>query len=94
MDTKTKHTIYSSHGEITTDEFGNVLEIDCCCTSSEECENCIDDIKKVDFDEWKKYHKTDELPNEFDILDVGLWRIDGEYEEPVAEHRFLAINQK
>lgn len=80
--------IYSSHGELTINEQGEVIECDC-----DNCDdNCIDNIAKVDVEEWKKYHNVTELPTDgIDILDLGYWTKDGRYDEPAHDWRQLII---
>lgn len=45
------------------------------------------DIVKFDVEEYKKFYNVKELPTDQDILDYGLWRKDGTYEEPAHEWR-------
>jgi hypothetical protein len=83
-------TIESSWGEVTTDDEGNVLELDV-LEIDEEGERCyLLDIAKFDIAEWDKWYedkfKEDSpKPSDFDVLDLGYWRKDGSY-EPADEN--------
>lgn len=56
-------TIHSSHGDIVTDDLGHVVEV-----SSQEYKRIV----RFDFKEYAACY-GDELPDEFDILDLGYW---------------------
>jgi hypothetical protein len=83
-------TIESSWGEVTTDDEGNVLELDV-LEIDEDGERCyLLDIAKFDIAEWDKWYedkfKEDSpKPSDFDVLDLGYWRKDGSY-EPADEN--------
>jgi hypothetical protein len=55
-------------------------------------ENYLLKIVRLDVDEWRKYHKTEQIPSHVDIVDFGDWTADGEYTEPSAEHRAIIEN--
>lgn len=67
------HTIRSSHGLILVNETGRVIIRDMHCTRRDKCDNCIIDILKFNFEEFKKYHNTLIIPESIDILDLGYW---------------------
>ena len=73
-------TIFSSWGEITTDDFGNVIE-----KQLYEEEPCyLSNVVKFDiaeFDSWyeKKLNQPSPKPSTFDVLEVGFWKNDGAY---------------
>ena len=71
-------TIHSSHGEIIIDaETGKVD-----CFETEETDFIKTYTNAVfDLNEYKKFYKVNELPDEYDILDLG-YTIDGVYEPP------------
>jgi hypothetical protein len=78
-------TIESSWGEVTTDDEGNVLELDV-LEIDQEGERCyLLDIAKFDIAEWDKWYEKEfeedsPKPDEFDVLELGYWRKDGSYE--------------
>ena len=83
-------TIGSSWGEVTTDDEGNVLELDV-LEIDEDGERCyLLDIAKFDIAEWDKWYEDkfkepSPKPSDFDVLDLGYWRKDGSY-EPADEN--------
>lgn len=75
----------SSYGEITCDlETGEVVS--CLIydgVTEEEANNSVADVTKVDVAEWQTYYgKVLTDGDEVDILDVGFYHGDGEYEKP------------
>jgi hypothetical protein len=78
-------TIESSWGEVTTDDEGNVLELDV-LKIDEDGERCyLLDIAKFDIAEWDKWYEdkfkeASPKPADFDVLSLGYWRKDGSYE--------------
>jgi len=76
-------TVYSSHGTIIINpETGTVI-----ATDIDMCDDCIDNIKRFDIEEYKTFYKVDKVPGAFDILDLGYWLNDGTYEEPEHDWR-------
>jgi hypothetical protein len=80
-------TIESSWGIVTTDDEGNVIELDV-LEVDEDGERCyLLDIAKFDIAEWdrfyeNKFNEPSPKPSEFDVLDLGYWLKDGKYNEP------------
>lgn len=76
--------IHSSSGQIFCDTRGNIIH-----TSNFDfngfSKNGI--ITKFDFLEYLQHHKTNFLPSNIDILDIGHWHINGNYEPPCKEYR-------
>jgi hypothetical protein len=85
-------TIESSWGEITTDDEGNVLEMDV-LEIDDSGERCyLLDVVKFDIAEWDKWYEAkfkeeSPKPDEFDVLELGFWKKDGTYEEADKEWR-------
>jgi len=87
---ETQRTVESSHGELTVDSGGNVL--------NRKLDNTDPDggghlaaIVLFNLREWQRYWRTS-LPTAFDILDLGYWYIDAKtgrtsYVPPVADWR-------
>ena len=85
-------TIESSWGTITTDEEGNVLEMDVLEQDSAEKRCYLLDAVKFDLAEWDKWYEEKHKepspkPSEFDVLSLGFWKKDGSYEEADKEWR-------
>jgi hypothetical protein len=84
-------TIESSWGEVTTDDEGNVLELDV-LEIDNDGERCyLLDIAKFDIAEWDKWYEKEFKENspkrsEFDVLELGFWKKDGSY-EPASNWR-------
>ena len=76
--------VISSHGVIVANpESGEVEKVVSRCN----CGECgLDDILKFDVEEYRKHHNA-ELPDTVDILDIGYWEKNGEYEEPCHDWR-------
>jgi len=75
-------TIESSWGEVTTDDLGNVVELDVLEVDGERC--YLLDIVKFDIAEWdewyeREYKEDSPKPSEFDVLDLCYWTKDGKY---------------
>ncbi len=84
--------IESSWGWITTDEEGNVLEMDLLEEDSEGERCYLLDAVKFDIAEWDewyeaKFEEKSPKPDEFDVLVLGFWKKDGTYEEADKEWR-------
>jgi len=81
--------VYSSHGNLTIGRVsGDVLDK---FIQSEE-ENPFP-MHKFDLEEWKNHYK-EEVPESFDILDLGFWYGDDEYESPEPFHRKLVAEEQ
>lgn len=85
--------IFSSHGELTCDINGVILDVK---IQGEPEDSVLSNITKIDIQEWMDYHEMVAMPKEYeyniDILDVGYWYFDAEssmsfYEPPVTQHR-------
>jgi hypothetical protein len=85
-------TIESSWGIVTTDDQGNVLNLDV-LEIDRNGERCyLLDIVKFDIAEWDKWYEDkfkepSPKPNDFDVLDLGFWKKDGSYEEADKDYR-------
>jgi len=76
----------SSHGSLTCNkETGMVIE--CSLFHGENENERIAQIAKFDLEEWKKCYVGESLPDYLDILDLGYWTKNGEYEQPVIDWR-------
>lgn len=82
-----KMYIHSSWGTITINNSGEVLEKN--IEEIEGEESFLLEVVKFDLEEWKKYWETEELPADFDVLDLGFWNKDGEYVIPDNHWREL-----
>ena len=76
-------TIHSSNGEIIINAITGKVD----CFESDDTE-FIKTYENAVFDlnEYKSFYKVDELPDEYDILDLG-YTIDGKYEPPEPDFR-------
>lgn len=85
-------TIESSWGMVTTDDVGNVVELDV-LEIDDKGERCyLLDIAKFDVAEWDKFYENkfnepSPKPSEFDVLDLGYWLKNGTYVEPDQKWR-------
>jgi hypothetical protein len=72
-------TVCSSHGEISIDEAGMVVEE----FTSHDGE--LGFIEKFDLKQYAEDNNlsVDQLPDEIDILGIGYWTKDGKYEPPM-----------
>jgi hypothetical protein len=82
-------TVGSSHGQLTIDAAGNVVNRN--IDNAESDGGHLAAITRFDLGEWKR-HWGSPLPESFDILDLGYWYADPgtamtAYEPPVAEWR-------
>ena len=91
MEKDKEMSVLSSCGVIKINTDGYIRSIDTySCYSSPLDPDYLPKIEKFDLEEYKKYWKLselDELPDTFDILDLGYWDKEGVYEEPCEEHR-------
>jgi hypothetical protein len=85
-------TIESSWGYIETDNNGNVLNIDVLEVDSygEVC--YLLDVAKFDIAEWDnwyedKFKEPSPKPSHFDVLSLGFWNKNGEYNRADKEWR-------
>jgi hypothetical protein len=77
-------SIESSWGYVTTDDQGNVLQLDL-DDSSDDC--YLYHISKFDIARWdmeyeSKYNEPSPKPSDFDILMLGYWDREGQYTDP------------
>ncbi|MEP2668928.1 MAG: hypothetical protein ABJH04_08030 [Cyclobacteriaceae bacterium] len=76
--------VYSSNGEITVNKkTGDVVLI----TPNGSDDAAFRRIKKFDLDEYKRYYNLECIPDNIDILDLGYWYDNNEYEEPAMDWR-------
>lgn len=81
-----KMYVHSSWGTITINSVGEVTEMNIEEVEGEE--SFLLNVAKFDLEEWKKYWK-EELPTDFDVLDLGFWNKNGEYITPDNDWREL-----
>lgn len=74
-------TIYSSHGTITIDNQGFILRIE----YDGGDDDAFDDIEQFDLNEYQLHYGY--LDEEYDILDLGYWKKNGVYVDPVESFR-------
>lgn len=91
MSTQNQNTfeVFSTHGMLTADiNTGDVINRDIYCVPG-ECDNCIDEITRVDVDEWKRAYPDEDLfeVGVMDVLDLGTWNTAGEYSGPEEDVR-------
>ena len=92
-------TIESSWGEVTTDDQGNVVELDV-LEVDDDGERCyLLDVAKFDIAEWdifyeNRFKEPSPKPSEFDVLDLGYWCKDGTYVEPNHKWRNEIYHKK
>jgi hypothetical protein len=92
-------TIESSWGMVTTDDEGNVVELDV-LEVDDKGERCyLLDIAKFDIAEWDRFYENrfnepSPKPSEFDVLDLGYWLKDGSYNEPDHKWRNEIYHEK
>ena len=90
MDKEIFMTFESSWGYISVNKYGEVLEID----GEEEIRgerNYLYDIAKINIEEYLDYLKKNGKDLEWDsddILIVGFWNKNGDYNEPEKEWRY------
>jgi hypothetical protein len=80
-------TIESSWGYITTDDEGNVLEMDVLEVDSKGERCYLLDAVKFDIAEYDRFYEDrfkepSPKPSYFDVLDLGFWKKDGTYDAP------------
>ena len=80
-------TIESSHGIITTDDKGIVIE-----KNLHETDCYLGNAVRFDLEEWDNWYeryteKPSPKPSEFDVLELGFWNADGTYNPPSTEWR-------
>jgi hypothetical protein len=78
--------VSGSHGELKFDpKTGKTNNSDLLVTNSE-----YKNITKIDVIEYRKfygYKRVSDMPTDIDILDVGYWQSNGDYEPPCADWR-------
>jgi hypothetical protein len=75
-------TINSSNGTLKLDVGGNVIP-----SLSDYKNDDLVGITKFDFTEYRKWYPNEELDT-IDILDIGYWTKNGQYEPPCYAWRF------
>lgn len=74
--------VHSSNGELKVNsKTGKVIK----CDMSTDGEG-IDQIERFDIEEYKKFWNA-EITDDIDILNLGYWTKDGQYEEPADDWR-------
>ena len=92
-------TIESSWGVVTTDDEGNVDELDV-LEVDDKGERCyLLDIAKFDIAEWDgfyedRFKEPSPKPSDFEVLVLGYWLKNGEYVEPNQKWRDEMYHEK
>lgn len=84
----TKSTVHSSNGELVIDESGSVIVDE----STYDNDN-LKGIVRFNVKEYKKHYPDEPEPGTYDILDLGYWTSDGEYEPPCTDWREQIRNE-
>lgn len=80
----TSFYVFSSGGSLKVSaKDGSVIE----CTTIHNEDNELKQILKFDIEEFKTHYKVAEIPGNLDILDLGYWTKNGQYEKPVEDWR-------
>ena len=81
-------TVVSTHGIITADKDGKVIEVLSYIGSRSPATWELLAIDRLDVVEWQYSYPFDDITDgELDILDIGYWNKDGSYERPCYSWR-------
>jgi hypothetical protein len=78
--------VHSTYGDLLVNDDGTVR-------SNPQDAKELDDIVRFDLEEYAKAYPEDPYPDEFDILDVAFWTVDGSYAFPDEEFRLRVKEQ-